>query len=129
MKITLNEFRELAARVRVVPEYPEDRRTQLCSLSPDALDGLLNLIDQAGDWLTREGTLAGGGDHDRGGTCHVVYPEPGTWDIEQDTPGCDYGLYQPPENGDPADYENWVQVKECTCGFNDLLRALGKEVE
>ncbi len=68
--------------------------------------------------------------HDRMGNSHVEYPEPGTWDLVIDKPGCDWGLWLLPDGVTDADEEEaWedgkgklrVQCNECTCGYSDVL--------
>ena len=104
---------------------------------------LLNLVDQAGDWMVRSKTLAGGADHDRGDKYHLASDEEKAAEVDGligylviEEMGCNYGMWLLPdsvteeeEDAHPEPETLRVQVKECTCGYNDLLRALGKEVE
>ena len=73
--------------------------------------------------------------HDRLGESHVVYPSPGTWSIETDVPGCDYGLLQNGVRGrrsfSARENERIEQgkVKECTCGYLAAIAMLEEASE
>ncbi len=72
-------------------------------------------------------------DHDEMGEFHTVHPSPGTWDIEIDKPGCEYGHWYRPDgklDGDSGTEkeDTRVMVTECTCGYNDAVAML-KEAE